>query len=396
MTVYFNKKRGCWDYNFRLGGRRYATHLPKSITSRRAAQLVEDEAKHRARLAPKIPAAKDLPIVKVLGDLCEGWKDTKDWLNKRRYARELIAYFKPETPMRAIDGAQIQDYITWAKQQPIMVWTGGCSHRLDDPKAELFWKPHPKGKLRGPATVNRYLVVLRMAFGRAHNTRDPMTGERAVEDVPKIEELTEPKRKARPTPDDVVVELASIIPDHLLEALRLTLYFGFRRGEVFGLEIRHVDFTLGGIRLYESEVKDREDTFLPGGRDAMQFLAQLVDQANARGVTHLITWRRHHKDPEAQAREPWRPIKRPKSAWRTAMDKIERKFGCRWRWHDLRAAYITHVALTSGPLAAQSLARHSDFETTQAYIEVADDVRRAAAEQVASRPVFGMIRGGKS
>lgn|SRR6185437_6734964 len=31
-------------------------------------------------------------------------------------------------------------------------------------------------------------------------------------------------------------------------AIALTLYFGFRKGEVFRLELRHVDFDLGGVR----------------------------------------------------------------------------------------------------------------------------------------------------
>jgi hypothetical protein len=41
------------------------------------------------------------------------------------------------------------------------------------------------------------------------------------------------------------------------------------------------------------------------------------------------------------------------------MTLVEAKFGRRFRWHDTRAAFITHVALTSGAIAAQKLARHS-------------------------------------
>src|ERR1700693_5890653 len=69
----------------------------------------------------------------------------------------------------------------------------------------------------------------------------------------------------------------------------------------------------------------------------------------------------------------WRPLHRPKGAWTRAMREIEEKFGRRWRWHDIRAAFITHVARTSGQLAAQAVARHSDYSTTKAYVEVADE-----------------------
>ena len=70
------------------------------------------------------------------------------------------------------------------------------------------------------------------------------------------------------------------------------------------------------------------------------------------------------------------------------MDIVQGETGCRWRWHDLRAAFITHGALTSGAVTAQVLARHSNFETTQAYIDVADEARRIAAERTAERPAL--------
>jgi site-specific recombinase XerC len=77
------------------------------------------------------------------------------------------------------------------------------------------------------------------------------------------------------------------------------------------------------------------------------------------------------------------------------MKKIEAEFGARWRWHDLRAAFLTHIAMTSGPLAAQALARHSDFDTTRAYIKVADEMMRLAADRASERPALGVTTGGK-
>jgi hypothetical protein len=71
------------------------------------------------------------------------------------------------------------------------------------------------------------------------------------------------------------------------------------------------------------------------------------------------------------------------------MGGIENKYGRRWRWHDIRAAYITQVAVTSDAIAAQKLARRSDFKTTASYVEVADDVMRAAAENASERVALG-------
>jgi hypothetical protein len=70
------------------------------------------------------------------------------------------------------------------------------------------------------------------------------------------------------------------------------------------------------------------------------------------------------------------------------MKKIAVEFGRQWRWHDIRAAYLTHVAVTAGPVAAQRLGRHSDFKTTQGYIEVADELLREAANRAGQRPAL--------
>ncbi len=78
------------------------------------------------------------------------------------------------------------------------------------------------------------------------------------------------------------------------------------------------------------------------------------------------------------------------------MRAVQAEFGTRWRWHDIRASFITHVAVTSGPLAAQSLARHSDFATTKGYIEVADEIRRIAADRTADRPALTVVGREKS
>jgi hypothetical protein len=87
----------------------------------------------------------------------------------------------------------------------------------------------------------------------------------------------------------------------------------------------------------------------------MALLSQLAVQAKERGQTRLITYRQGHFG-------QWRGIKSPRRAWKTAMKTVQAEFGARWRWHDIRAAFITQIALTSGPAAAQALARHSDYD----------------------------------
>jgi integrase len=290
----------------------------------------------------------------------------------------------------------IRDYITVVLNTPILVWKGGPNRRCDGPEAAKYWQSPKNAHARTFSTVNRHLPLLRAVFERAYNTRDPIMRERAIEAVPVIKDLPEPKRKARPVPDDVLSDVLATVPAHIKDAILATLYFGFRKSEVFALQRHHVDFQAGGIRLEHDEVKNDADTFMPGSRDAMQFLAPLVDQSRNRNTTYLFTWHRTYKDPQRQAAAPWLPVKSPKRAWNTAMERVQAKFGKRWRWHDIRAAFITHVAITSGGIVAQKLARHADFDTTQGYIAVADDVARAAAERASKRPALSVGNGGKT
>jgi integrase len=245
------------------------------------------------------------------------------------------------------------------------------------------------------ARVNRYLPLLRAAFQRAYNTRDPITRDRAVEEVPVIKDLPETKRKARPVPESALARLHEILPAHVLDGMVLTLYFGFRRGEAFRLQEHQVDWHTEGVRLQGESVKDDEDVFLPASQFALGYLRALAIEADHRRTRFLITWRPAKTAKAAQDALRWRPIRSPKTAWRTAMKIVEVELGAKWRWHDVRAAIITHVAINSGPLAAQRLASHSDFKTTQGYIEVADQVMRDAVEKASDRPAFGTVRGGK-
>jgi integrase len=126
----------------------------------------------------------------------------------------------------------------------------------------------------------------------------------------------------------------------------------------------------------------------------MAVLEELVAQARDPGTAYLITWHHRFKDHERSAEEPWRPIVSPKRAWATAMKTIELAFGRRWHFHDLRATYITQIVITAGPIADQRLAHRSDNKTTQGYVEVAEEVLRATAEQAGPRASLKVVNGG--
>lgn len=395
MTVFFDKRRGRWRYDFELAKTRHARECigqdGQPVTSRRAALDAEAEAKRRARMAPKLPRAGELTFGEVMNALSDGWINRPGWADKHPMVRELLDFFGRPTPMREIDGARMGDYITFALAQPVRIWKGGPTKT----PGVLVRKWAESGRTRSPARVNRYLPLLRAAFERAYNTRDPLTRERAIDEIPTIKDLQETRKKARPVPDNVLARLQDILPAHVVDGMVLTLLFGFRRGEAFHLLETQVDWEAHGVRLYGESVKDSEDVFLPASQFALGFLRALAIEADKRSTRHLVTWRPAKTEKAKGDALRWRPITSPKTAWRTAMKTIQDELGVKWRWHDVRASFITQVALSSGAIAAQKLARHSDYKTTQGYVEVADDVMRAAAERASDRPSLGVISGGK-
>jgi integrase len=391
VTVYFNKARDRWMFEFWQRRQRHRGYCLDAagapVTSKNAALQAEGVAKRAASMSRKTVDPHTVTIGQVVAVLQVRWKTEATWSDKKRQAREIVKFFGASRSMREIDADRIRAYTDFAMAQPIKIWTAGPG--ADEEAPASAWKS--SGRIRSAATVNRYLSLLRQIIGRAAEMRDG-AGRLVLEDPPAVKDLPELKRRARPVPEPVLEIALDMLPPHARDALVLTLYFGFRKSEVFQLQIHQVDFVANGIWLAAEDVKDREDAFLPGAPPAMAFLRRLVDQAQARGATRLITYRRH---PDAKAPGKWKPVAGSRTAWKRVMDHIQAQTGRRYRWHDVRAAFITHVALTSGPVAAQRMARHSDYETTQAYVEVADKIRRGAATDAAARPALRLVNGTK-
>lgn len=396
MTVYFNKRRLRWCFDFERGGKRYSGYCVgpdgQPVTSKRAAAEAEAAEKRKADLKPKVPQARDVTVAQIVADLSAAWKHEQNWENRKLYLREFMAYFGEGRVIASIAESECDDYKSWLLRQPVLVWKGGAKRKRTDPDAEKYWKP--SGRTRAPSTVNRYLPVARAIFERAYKLRDPLSGERVIAEVPVIEDLDEPKRKARPIPDAILTFILENVPQHTREALTASLHFGFRLGEVHGLQVANVDFDNGGVWLEHDAVKDDEDAFQPGSIEAMAFMKHLVDQAKARNTTFLITWKRAYLDEKVAATKPWMPLADPHRAWNTVMDKVEKAFGRRYRWHDVRAAYISRIANHVGRLPAQKLARHSDYRTTEAYVLLEDELMRSAANMASARPaLLKMVKG---
>lgn len=383
MTVFFNKARDRWSFDFWKGGKRYRGYCldahGEPVKSRSAAVQAEGVERRRAELEPKIARPGEMTFAMCVAALTPSWKAQASWPARQGWLKEIIAFFGKDTPISAIDQARTDDYVSQCRTAKISIWKGGPDRDPTAPGNAHFWTV--SDAVRAPATVNLYLGTVRQIFARAAAHRNPMTGDLVFKWLPTVPELRRSKRKPRPTPDQVSAEIMAIMPPHVVDAMMLTAMYGFRKGEGFGLLRTQVDWGAQGVRLHAEDVKDDEDAFLPGSQFAMGYLWCLDIEAEARGTRHLITYRRGNNG-------QWKPIAKPRSAWRRARKFMQAKYGRTWRWHDLRGAFITHVALNNAGVVAQQLARHSDFATTQGYIEVADEIRRLAADRISDRALL--------
>lgn len=383
MTIYWNKSRQRWMYDFQVGGERHAGYCAdeqgRPAANRTEAKAMETMAKAEARrrtiLAPR--TSDQMELSEALAGHLARHRGKPHRANVAAYVKELGEYFGWTLPVTSIDEPWIWRYVDWARQQPLMIYVGGPAKRdkLRPARAARAFQPASDGRRRTDATINRYLDCLRAALRLAATARDPVTGAPMLPAPPKVPKLKVPERLPRPIRDGNLERIIATAPRHLANAVVLTVLMGFRRGEVFGLTLQQVDPELRGVWLKAEQTKGGRDEFIPANGPALALLQQLVAEAESAGVDHLITYQ--------QGRDGVpRPLKNPKTAWRRVM----RDLGLEHRFHDTKASFLTALAEKVPGHLVQVLGRHKDPATTKRYIDVVDQAKRAAVDALADRP----------
>lgn len=409
MTVFKNRKRGGrWSYNFTIGGERfqgYCIDPENGGQAKTRSQAIEIEATLKratrrqdgsARIGIR-PGSFTLAQALLLHINDQPGSTALHLANLKLYAREILGFFAPATPVVSIDAARIQDYQKFAAKQTNKVWRGGTvkNRSRSDPK---WWKD--TAKVRSVASTNHYLGCLRGALQAAHRTRDPLTGHPMLPFPPVVASLPKGKRRPRPMPDGELDARLEVAPSWTRDAAELARLFGLRRAEALKLERRHIDRERRCIRWPEDETKSGRDEDAHGGLAGWDLLVRLDRQAAARDQDHLVTWPgpKYLHDALAGGTVPndvWRPLKSLKRSWKTTAKTAE--IGQPHRFHDVRARYITEVAKGSSAAIAQAAARHADPTTTAGYVniaagEVSDAVAKAVATRKRPRPKIRILK----
>lgn len=390
MTVYFSRQRNRWLYNFTLNGERHSAYCVDPESGAHAANRSEAkriETLIRARAIKDGAAAQRQPagnysLAEAFAAYAARREGSRSWSNQRGYMQELLDFFGPATPVTDIDEAFIWRYVRHARQQPRMIYVRG-------PKAAgapgagnrgALFRPAVPPVMRSDSTINRYLDALRAALDVAHRSRLP-NGQRALPDPPTVPHLRESERIPNPVPDsDIlrIVEAARRTPGlgHLADAVMLARLMGFRLDELVTLETQQVVISeeWRGVRLNGDRTKGRRDEFVPASPEAAALLARLVGEAETAKQRRLILYR-------PKGRGAPRPVSSLKRAWASA--QAAAGLDGRYRFHDLKASFVTASArIASGP-TTQGLARHRSFSTTQRYLKIVDREKTAAMDLLA-------------
>jgi integrase len=217
-------------------------------------------------------------------------------------------------------------------------------------------------------------------------------GKPLLAHMPQIERLPEPKRIPNPVPLSVLAQIESdpAAPDHLWEAAALARLFGLRLAEICAARVDWIDWEQQALRLPAEFTKANRDEFQVANSEAMQLVAWLALFARERNSANefLIVY-----TPNGGRKA--RPIKSLQGAWANALRRLGLEG--RYRFHDIRATYVTQVAMVASSAVTQGLARHKSAATTSLYTRVADGAKRAAV--LAMRSTSGLAAeefGGQS
>jgi hypothetical protein len=175
MTVFFNRDRDRWCYDFWKKRERYRGYCldaqGQPVTSKSAAKQAEGVEKRRVDLEPKVAKPGELTFAMAIAALAPVWQPRRTG-SRARSGCGTSSLFRHGHRDRRIDQARVDDYVI-ALQDRDREDLEGRPHAGSQGSGERRFGSDT-GKPRSVATVNLYLGTLREIFGRADAHRDPM------------------------------------------------------------------------------------------------------------------------------------------------------------------------------------------------------------------------------
>lgn len=392
---------------------------------RRAGSVVRYEGNRGVVLRIRYRDADGERVTETLGSEADGWTDKKAEAALRHrlvdVEREHRRKLKPATfdafarewlstypDARGLKASTRESYHSILERHLIPALG---EHRLESIDLEVLERyiaeKRRASKTRkplGPASINRHLNLLNLIFSAAVKRGSLRPGSNPVS---LVERPKEPRRRwTILTPAEITriskafEELAEKAEGEEREWIAqarvvflVVISCGLRRGELLGLRWGNVDLVDMVIRVEEAIVRGRRETPKSEAGERTIALAQVIagELFEHRGrsrfdgdaelvfchvTTGAVFDHKRYAETLAAARA------------KAKVDRPMRPF------HDGRHTAITHdAAAGNGPVAVMTRAGHSDFKTTQRYIDLAGETFREEADRLSAR-LFGA--SGKS
>jgi len=211
---------------------------------------------------------------------------------------------------------------------------------------------------RTPATINRYLAVIRTILRKAEREWD------WIDKVPVIRMRIEPKQRIRWITQEEAVLLLNALPVYLADAAEFTLATGLRQRNVFDLEWTQIDMARRCAWIYADQAKGKRNIAVPLNETALSVLRRCLGQhpryvftRQGRRIKNLVakTWQR--------------------ACQRAGIEDF--------RWHDLRHTWASwHVQAGTSLQTLMELGGWSSYEMVLRYAHLASHHLHDAAAQI--------------
>ena len=266
----------------------------------------------------------------------------------------LLEHFDPK-PLIGIRQGDVESFIVSLKQPRMLV------------------KGQKAQRTRKPATINRYLSLLRHMFNWAveHEflERSPMR---------RVRQLQEDNTRHRRLALGEERRLLTATPSHLRPMIIFALDTGLRRGEMLELRWADLESRPGWIRVRGETAKSGKARWVPIGTSRLGAVLEFL-RADASG-------RQKSAEAPVFSNEAGEPIRYFQTAWQAALQRAEIDDS---HWHDLRHEYASRLVEQRVPLSqVRDLLGHVSIVTTERYDNQKQEVLLEAVRRLESGESF--------
>jgi integrase len=223
-------------------------------------------------------------------------------------------------------------------------------------------------------TINRELATLSKMLHLAHEHNKLVR-------VPVIKKLREADPRAGFVDDAEFGAITKHLPVELAAGALVAFQLGWRKREVFGLQLRQLDLDVGTLRLDPGETKNREGRvayLTPGLKAALAAQVGRVKALEHR-LGRIIPW----LFPHLEGAHTGRPVLDLRKAWASACRKAGRPGVL---FHDLRRSAVRNMEQSGvSRSVATKITGHKTESVYRRYAIVSDADLVAAAQKLAAR-----------